>query len=253
MSEKWPLGPEVDSAAIAGGRMLYDTSRAINFSADWFEPGFWERRSAIVATAKGRGNTWFVRQGAASYALRHYRRGGLVAKLSPDRYLWRSADQTRPFAEWYLTYHMYRAGLPVPAPVAARYVKRGNSYTGDLITERIEPAESLAAMLAVGTVQFSVWIDIGRCVRRFHDAGVYHADLNAHNVLIYNRADVYLLDFDRGELRKPGWWRDENLVRLRRSLEKVTVGWPADRFTEDDWHSLLAGYRETSQPVIVRP
>ncbi len=253
MSNKWPLGPEVDGAAVAGGRMLYDTSRAINFSADWFEPSYWQRRSAIVATAKGRGNTWFVQQGAATYALRHYRRGGLVAKLMGDRYWWRDADSTRPFAEWYLTYHMYRAGLPVPAPVAARFVKRGRTYTGDLITERLQHSESLAQLLAAGSVQFSTWIEVGRCVRRFHEAGVYHADLNAHNVLVVNRTDVYLIDFDRGELRKPGWWRDANLVRLRRSLEKITLGLPDERFTEDDWHSLLAGYREAPQPIAVRP
>ena len=28
------------------------------------------------------------------------------------------------------------------------------------------------------------WIAIGRCLRRFHDLGVCHADLNAHNILI---------------------------------------------------------------------
>lgn len=246
VSGKWPLGPEVEQAAVAGGRMLYDTSRASNFSGDWFEPAFWERRAAVVDTARGRGSTLFVRQGTAVYALRHYRRGGLIAKISADRYWWRSEDDTRPFAEWYLMYHMYRAGLPVPAPVAARYLKRGSTYSGDLITERIEGSEPLSVLLAREPVPFSAWIGIGRCIRRFHDAGVYHADLNAHNILLVNRDSVYLIDFDRGKLRKPGWWRDANLVRLRRSLEKVTVALPPDRFTEDDWHSLLAGYRESS-------
>ena len=35
-----------------------------------------------------------------------------------------------------------------------------------------------------------------------------------------------------------------NLVRLRRSLEKITYGLPADRFSEADWHALLNGYRQ---------
>jgi 3-deoxy-D-manno-octulosonic acid kinase len=245
VSNKWPLGPEVEQAAVAGGRMLYDTSRAINFSGDWFEPVFWERRSAVVESARGRGTTLFVRQGNASYALRHYRRGGLIAKVSADRYVWRTEDSTRPFAEWYLMYHMYRAGLPVPAPVAARYLKRGSTYSGDIITERVEGSEPLSALLLREPVPFSSWLMIGRCVRRFHEAGVYHADLNAHNILLLGRDSVYLIDFDRGQLRKPGWWRDANLVRLRRSLEKITIGLPAERFTEDDWHTLLAGYRES--------
>ena len=88
-------------------------------------------------------------------------------------------------------------------------------------------------------------------MRRFHDLGVCHADLNAHNVLL-SEETVYLIDFDRCELRKAaGFWRDENLVRLRRSLEKTAYALPRDRFTEADWHGLLDGYRQFSgeQPL----
>ena len=47
-------------------------------------------------------------------------------------------------------------------------------------------------------------------------------------------------------LRKRGWWADTNLVRLYRSLEKVTLLAAPDSFTDQDWHSLLAGYRESA-------
>ena len=57
---------------------------------------------------------------------------------------------------------------------------------------------------------------------------------------------MYLIDFDRGRLQKPGLWCDANLVRLRRSLEKVTYALPPERFTEADWHGLLDGYRVAS-------
>ena len=62
---------------------------------------------------------------------------------------------------------------------------------------------------------------------------------------------VYLIDFDRCALRKAGFWQDDNLVRLRRSLEKTTYSIPRDRFTEADWHGLLDGYRQFSgeQPL----
>jgi 3-deoxy-D-manno-octulosonic acid kinase len=156
------------------------------------------------------------------------------------------------FAEWYLTYHLYRAGLPVPAPIAARYRRQGVFYRADLITQRIEDSESLAAKLAQGPISLTQWIAIGRCIRRFHDAGVHHADLNAHNILLTPQ-QVYLIDFDRGELRKRGWWADTNLVRLYRSLEKVTLLDAPDSFTDQDWHSLLAGYRESAglpQPLL---
>ena len=56
---------------------------------------------------------------------------------------------------------------------------------------------------------------------------------------------MYLIDFDRCQLRAPGLWRDGNLVRLRRSLEKITWALPAERFGEADWHGLLDGYRQS--------
>jgi 3-deoxy-D-manno-octulosonic acid kinase len=241
----WPVGAEVSEAAIDGGRMLYDTLRTSNFSPSFFEPEYWRSHDAIEGSALGRGTTWFIRSGDSRFVLRHYRRGGLMAKISTDAYLWQGEGETRSFAEWYLTYHLYRAGLPVPAPIAARYRRHGLFYRADLITQRIEDSEPLAARLAKGPISLTQWIAIGRCIRRFHDAGVHHADLNAHNILL-TPEQVYLIDFDRGTLRKRGWWADDNLVRLYRSLEKVTLLTAPDSFTDQDWHSLLAGYRESA-------
>jgi len=232
--------------------MLYDTLRTSNFSPAFFEPGYWRGHDAIEGSALGRGTTWFIRSGDSRFVLRHYRRGGLMAKISTDAYLWRGEAETRSFAEWYLTYHLYRAGLPVPAPIAARYRRHGMFYRADLITQRIEDSESLAARLTQGPISLTQWIAIGRCIRRFHDAGVDHADLNAHNILLAPE-QVYLIDFDRGTLRRRGWWADTNLVRLYRSLEKVTLLTSPDSFTDQDWHSLLAGYRESAglpQPLL---
>ena len=253
MKRHWPVGPEVSEAAIDGGRMLYDTLRTSNFSPEFFEPEYWRKHDAIEGTARGRGTTWFVRAGEGQFVLRHYRRGGLIAKFSKDLYWFTAESETRSFAEWYLTYHLHKAGLPVPAPVAARYLRVGRFYRADLITQRIENSESLAQKLLQGPLSLTQWIAVGRCLRRFHDAGVCHADLNAHNILL-TPEQVYLIDFDRGALRKRGWWADTTLVRLYRSLEKVTLLAAPESFSDEDWHSLLAGYRESAglpQPSMV--
>jgi 3-deoxy-D-manno-octulosonic acid kinase len=134
----------------------------------------------------------------------------------------------------------------VPAPIAARYEHTGHTYKGDIITERLPTVGSLTECLRKGALSILTWIAIGRCIRRFHDLGVCHADLNAHNILLTEEAKVYLIDFDRCQLRRAGLWRDGNLVRLRRSLEKVAYGMPSDRFGESDWHGLLDGYRQSS-------
>lgn len=246
MNGRFALGPEVKRSAITGGAMLYDTSRAGNLSADWFEPRYWEGLGALDGSARGRSAARFISSSdGRRYVLRHYHRGGLMARLSADRFAWRGEQSTRPFAEWQLTYRLHRAGLPVPAPVAARYSHRGGTYTGDIITERLPVVGSLAECLKTAALATLTWIDVGRCIRRFHDLGVCHADLNAHNLLL-SEESVYLIDFDRCQLRAPGLWRDGNLVRLRRSLEKVTWSLPAERFGESDWHALLDGYRQSA-------
>jgi 3-deoxy-D-manno-octulosonic acid kinase len=245
MSRRWPLGSEVKHSALQGGAMLYDASRVSNLNLSWFDPRHWESRGELDGKAQGRGATHYIKTDGRRLVLRHYRRGGLIAHLSADRYIWRDEDGTRPFAEWQLLYRLHRAGLPVPAPIAALYRHAGLTYTGDIITERLPTVGSLAECLRTGALSILTWISIGRCIRRFHDLGVCHADMNAHNILLSEEA-VYLIDFDRCQLRKPGLWRDANLVRLRRSLEKITYALPSERFAEADWHGLLDGYRQSS-------
>ena len=253
MSAEWPLGSEVRRRDTANGVMLYDASRAGNLQPDTFDPAHMRRKGLIEGEARGRGSAFFLRVDNHAWVLRHYRRGGLMAKLSQDRYRWRGENATRPFAEWQLLYHLYRAGLPVPAPVAARYRRHGFTYSGDIITERLPDTRSLAQALREQPQSLLNWIAIGRCLRLFHDRGVCHADLNAHNILLGTTdpqsglpgsATVWLIDFDRGSLRRPGGWMDANLVRLRRSLEKVCWGLPPAHFTESDWHGLLDGYQQ---------
>ncbi len=62
---------------------------------------------------------------------------------------------------------------------------------------------------------------------RFHRAGVWHADLNAHNVMIAPDG-LYLIDFDRGESARACYGSMAamaNLQRLRRSLLKLGAAW----------------------------
>ena len=254
MSRRWPLGNEVRRREITGGAMLYDASRMGNLEPAWFDPQYWISRGAVEGTARGRGAAYFVHTPERDFVLRHYRRGGLVARISQDRYFWTGENATRPFAEWHLTYHLHRAGLPVPAPLAARYRRQGRTYTGDLMTERLPGVRSLVEALQAAPLGPGGWKAVGRCIRRFHDAGVCHSDLNAHNVMLGDGEAVWLIDFDGGSLREPGLWCDANLVRLRRSLEKVTWSLPRERFAEPHWHSLLAGYRiSTGRRLLRRP
>ena len=82
-------------------------------------------------------------------------------------------------------------------------------------------------------------------VRRFHQRGVYHADLNAHNILWTESGEVYLIDFDKGQLRETRRsWQLANLNRLQRSLSKLVQLEQKFHFTQQDWDHLVAGYTQ---------
>jgi 3-deoxy-D-manno-octulosonic acid kinase len=235
-------GAEVRIQENGDGAMLYDSSRAGNAVAGWLDPQWWSERGELGWASEGRGAACLIEADGRSFVLRHYRRGGLIARISTDRYWWRGPERTRSFREWHLLYHLQRAGLPVPTPLVAGYRRLGQTYVADLLLERLGEVTSLAESLAAAPVPLSTWVAVGRWLRRFHARGVCHADLNAHNILLGANDAVWLIDFDRGTLRTPGWWCDANLVRLRRSLEKIAAGLPDGHFTADDWHLLLDSY-----------
>ena len=229
------------TTASDGGVILYDADLLGKIDASFFDPAAWRAHGRLAGEARGRGTTWFVRHEAGELALRHYRRGGLLGPWLGDRYLWLGRARSRAFREWHLLAVLHARGLPVPQPVAARVQRRGAIYTADLVTRRLPAAESLAERLAREALPRPAWDAIGACLARFHAAGAWHADLNAHNVLL-DGTRVFLLDFDRGRLRQPGSWRLDNLARLKRSLDKLARTRPPLHFTAPDWAALLAGY-----------
>ena len=230
------------------GAIVFDPDAAAQaaFDPDWFEPEYWHARAAAQAATGGRGSAMFVDAPFGSCALRHYRRGGMAARVFGDRYLWTGPERTRSFAEFRLLAEIARLGLPGPAPVAARYRKSGPFYRADLITRRIADARTLAECLAGGRLDAELAYETGALVARFHRAGIWHADLNAHNVLVTSSA-LHLIDFDRGRLRAPAeGWRLANLQRLHRSLVKLSrPGHEIDVFERDIWKPLLYGYERT--------
>jgi 3-deoxy-D-manno-octulosonic acid kinase len=228
--------------------MLADPDSLGNLAQDaqesLFEPEFWRARGELAAVTGGRGSAWFIASGARQWVLRHFRRGGFIARLSQDGYVWTGEDGVRAFAEWRLLELLTRRGLPVPRPVAARYQRTGLRYRCDLITQRIVDAEPLSAALARGALPEPLWRAVGATAARLHGAGVDHADLNAHNILLGGVKDaVSVIDFDRGRLRAQGAWRAGNLRRLRHSLAKIARDLPPGRYSEETWRWLMAGYK----------
>lgn len=230
--------------ASATGAMVFAANLPVAPTEAWFERAWWEARGALRHGDGGRGGVAFVDTPAGACVLRHFRRGGWVAPLLGDRYLWRGRDRTRGFAEFRLLARLVRQGLPVPAPVAARYRRRGAYYDADLITRTIEGAVTLTQLIEAGRFDAGLAERVGALVARFHAAGVDHADLNAHNVLLADDR-LWLIDFDRGEVRATGTaWKLANLARLKRSLLKVGACHHDEAVLDRTlWSPLMRGYQ----------
>jgi 3-deoxy-D-manno-octulosonic acid kinase len=220
----------LERLAIDRGAILYDSRRVADAGPQLFDREHWRARGALRELVAGRGSIQLIEDGSRSWVLRRYLRGGFAARFANDRYLWLGEDRTRSFRELRLLACLQALGLPVPAPVAGRYRRRGLAYGAELITERLVGARSMEAVLAAGDMNDARWAAVGRCLRRFHDAGVQHADLNARNIMLGPALEVWVLDFDRGRLRRPGGWSRRVLDRLARSLAKMhdsASGWEA--------------------------
>jgi len=223
--------------------IVYDDALISHIDESWFDSARWPAAQSTAGLGGGRGKVLFIDHQDQQWALRHYCRGGLARRLSPDRFLWCGLQRARAFREWSLLEHLYRAALPVPRPVAARVRRRGICYTADLITVRIADVTTLSQRLCDGAQSAATWQSVGHLIARFHAAGVCHADLNAHNIQIDSGDRLFLLDFDRGRVMGAyGGWAQRNLNRLHRSLTKLHAEgsiW----FSQGDWANLLEGYR----------
>lgn len=233
--------------SVGRSHILYDADVVHLPEEKLFDPDYWRQKGAVVGHGDGRGEALFVRAGEETWVLRHYRRGGWAAHILGDRYATLSLDRSRPWREFRLTAELRGRGLPVPVPVAARVYGPPLFRRGDLITRLIANTETLASALKRAPLSAGNWSELGRMLRRFHEAGLLHHDINARNILLDEKGRFYLIDLDKAKLAAPGKWQERTRLRLLRSLRKFARLEPAFHFAETDWEKLTAGYQAGDQ------
>lgn len=239
-----PMRPERLAPALAsspaGQTLWFDPEQVNEAAPPLFTPP--AREGAALATGSGRGQAHRVALDHGEGVLRHYRRGGLMARLSPDRYLGRSPLSSRAMNEFTLLRRLRAWDLPVPAPVAARQVRGLIGHTADIVVAMIPQTRNVAQALSEGPLPAADWIALGRAIRRLHDRQVFHSDLNCHNLLLDAQGRAWIVDFDKCGVRPGEAWKQENLERLRRSLRKEQGRRNPFHWDEARWDDLLKGY-----------
>jgi len=226
----------------------YDPAIFDDCTTEHFEAGYWQRLNKVKGSATGRSTAFFVDAGTHGLLLRHYYRGGLVGKFNKDRFKREPIASSRAMAEFSLLLKLRELNLPVPRPVAAQFTKAPIwGYRADILVEVIPGAQDVFKLLLQQPLTSAQWQLLGETIRQLHDAGVYHSDLNCHNIMLDDTGKCWIVDFDKCGFRAFGEWREANLQRLLRSLNKeLTKAKEANQafhFDETrDWPLLVQGY-----------
>ncbi|MCG8436433.1 MAG: 3-deoxy-D-manno-octulosonic acid kinase [Gammaproteobacteria bacterium] len=223
--------------------IVSDTSLFPDISPDYFNDQYWRDSGMLLETRAERGISYFFKHSNQEFVLRHYRRSGRVARVTEDLFLNLGANFSRAFREFKVLQQLYLAQLPVPRPAAARVEKRGIFLTGDIITMRLPNTAGLHLLLTARDFNSTFWRRLGATIRRFHDFGLFHADLTLPNILVDDDENIWLIDFDRARLKpQDEKWRQANLSRLRRSFSNQRKLLGKFHWREDEWQDLLDGY-----------
>ncbi len=212
---------------------------------DAFESGALD--PAADAPPAGRGSVARLTLAGTPVVARRYRRGGFFGRIFGGLGL----DAARAVREVGLTRRAFDAGLSVPEPVAVIVRRNGGALDLRLVTKEIPAAESSEAPLgrAAGEERGRMLAAIAVALRKAHDSGLVHTDLNLGNVLVGPPPDrrISLVDLDRARWREGGASENERfdgLARLARSGEKV-LRLPA----EETLLALIAVYASDSAPL----
>jgi hypothetical protein len=173
---------------------------------------------------------------------RRGRRGGMIASILSDVYLGMSP---RPLTELTVTIEARRRGIPVAEPMGAMVEWIGPAlYRGFFLTRAVR-GMTLWEFVKTDddpTVREHVLEQARAAIDTMHTNGLFHADLNLHNLLVTQvreRFTVIILDLDKARLvdgpLSPAM-RRANAARLLRSARKLD---PSGKFLDAAALSIL--------------
>ncbi len=166
---------------------------------------------------------------------RRSRRGGMIASILSDIYV---GMTPRPLNELAVTVEARRRGIPVAEPMGAMIEWIGPAiYRGFFLTRAVR-GMTLWEFVQTDddqTVRSHVLGQARAAIELMHDKGLFHADLNLHNLLVTQAREsftVIIIDLDKSRLFDApvsAAMRRANAARLMRSARKLD---PAGQFLD---------------------
>ncbi|HEX2166421.1 MAG TPA: lipopolysaccharide kinase InaA family protein [Longimicrobiales bacterium] len=142
----------------------------------------------------GRGAAYRMSLAREDCVVRHYRRGGAVARVLHDEYL--RTGEPRPLRELHASIAARSRGVDTPEVLTAIMYLAGPLYRADLATRFVRGSRDLATVTfgadnltreaspESAPERAAAWHAAGLLLRTAFAAGVEHADLNLRNILI---------------------------------------------------------------------
>jgi 3-deoxy-D-manno-octulosonic acid kinase len=186
---------------------------------------------STLGSAEGAGNrlsgfAFKLEDGTELFA-RINRRGGVIGLALKDLYVGTGA---RPVRELAVAVEARRRGIPVPEPIGAVV-----EWVAPLVYRSVFLMRALAGMTLwefLRTdddvfVRAYVIEQARRALEKMHRLGLFHADLNLHNLFVTKSGEsftVAILDLDKAQFFAgpvAARMRARNLARLQRSARKL--------------------------------
>lgn len=164
--------------------------------------------AALAAGLAGTGDVLRWRRYRATFLLRGGPLGNVHVKVyRPKDLLDRVLGMVLPsrgVTSWRMGWRLRDAGIPTPEPqLLLTCAPPGQSRWTVLLTRPLDPPvvplmDELERRRAAGEDARRLLREVAKLVARFHDAGFFHGDLTANNVLLAPDArSLWLIDLDR--------------------------------------------------------
>jgi hypothetical protein len=217
------------------------------------QPAEWETRLKEPTAAPGRGATSVLQLSSGRVVrLKRLRRGGWTAALWRDHF----GGRGRPLANLRVAHEAGRLGIATPPVLALLMVPSvGGLVRAWLAVEELTDAVDLHSCFLSDRPPTHAELDATLVeVRRMHDRGLAHRDLNLGNLLIRRGTapQAFVIDLDRARLHVGplGFHpRQRALRRLERSYVKSCV---AGSVSEDVRNSIYTLYAADDRGLAAR-